>query len=42
MLKKAVEEQGIGNIVVAGHMASDAIGLNKIVEAWEKRRPRSH
>lgn len=35
-VKKAVEEQGFGNIVVAGHMASDSIGLNKIVEAWEK------
>lgn len=35
-VKKAVEEQGIGNIIVAGHMASDSIGLNKIVEAWEK------
>jgi len=35
-VKKAVEEQGIGNIVVAGHMASDAVGLNKLVEAWEK------
>ncbi len=35
-VKKAVEEQGIGNVVVAGHMASDSIGLNKIVEAWEK------
>lgn len=35
-VKKAVEEQGIGNVVVAGHMASDAIGLNRIIEAWEK------
>lgn len=35
-VKKAVAEQNIGNVVVAGHMASDSIGLNKIIEAWEK------
>lgn len=35
-VKKAVEEQNIGNVIVAGHMASDSIGLNKIIEAWEK------
>ncbi len=35
-VKKAVESQGIGNIIVAGHMASDSIGLNKIIELWEK------
>lgn len=27
---KAVKEQGIGNVIVAGHMASDSIGLNQI------------
>jgi len=35
-VKKAVESQGMGNIIVAGHMASDSIGLNKIIELWEK------
>lgn len=35
-VKKAVQEQNIGNVIVAGHMASDSIGLNKIIEAWEK------
>lgn len=30
-VKKAVEEQNIGNVVVAGHMASDSIGLNVII-----------
>jgi len=35
-VKKAVAEQNIGNIIVAGHMASDSIGLNVIIEAWEK------
>jgi len=35
-VKKAVQEQNIGNVVVAGHMASDSIGLNVIIDAWEK------
>lgn len=34
---KAVREQNIGNIIVAGHMASDSIGLNAIINAWEKK-----
>lgn len=33
-VKKAVEEQGYGNVIVAGHMASDSIGLNVIIEHW--------
>lgn len=33
---KAVTEQNIGNVIVAGHMPSDSIGLNTIIEAWEK------
>ncbi len=35
-VKKAVQEQNIGNVIVAGHMASDSIGLNVIIEAWKK------
>lgn len=35
-VKKEVEKQNIGNVVVAGHMASDSIGLNKIIEKWEE------
>lgn len=35
-VKKAVEEQNIGNVVVAGHMASDSIGLNIIIEELKK------
>jgi len=31
---KEVKEQGIGNIVVAGHMSSDSLGLNKIAQSW--------
>lgn len=34
---KAVKEQNIGNIIVAGHMASDSIGINMIIEAMEER-----
>lgn len=33
---KAVREQNIGNIIVAGHMPSDSIGLNVIANALEK------
>ncbi|MCL2361481.1 MAG: Nif3-like dinuclear metal center hexameric protein [Defluviitaleaceae bacterium] len=31
---KAVKEQKIGNVVVAGHMSSDSIGLNAIAKKW--------
>lgn len=34
---KEVKEQSIGNIVVAGHMSSDSLGLNKIAEEWKKK-----
>ncbi len=34
-VKKAIAEQNIGNVIVAGHMASDSIGLNVIIEAWQ-------
>lgn len=34
---KAVREQNIGNVVVAGHMASDSIGINMIIQALEER-----
>lgn len=34
---KAVKEQNIGNIMVAGHMASDSIGMNGILSALESR-----
>lgn len=33
-VKKAVEEQGYGNVIIAGHMASDSIGLRRIADAW--------
>jgi len=31
---KAVKEQKIGNVVVAGHMSSDSLGLNRIAKKW--------
>ena len=34
---KEVKEQGIGNVVVAGHMSSDSLGLNKIAECWAEK-----
>lgn len=34
---KAVKEQNIGNIIVAGHMPSDSIGLNAIIDAWREK-----
>jgi len=33
---KAVKEQKIGNVVVAGHMSSDSLGLNKIAQKWRE------
>ncbi len=34
---KAVKEQNIGNIIVAGHMASDSIGINMILQALKDK-----
>lgn len=34
---KAVREQGIGNVIVAGHMASDSVGINQIIQALEEK-----
>jgi len=36
-VRKAIAEQNIGNVIVAGHMASDSLGLNKIVEALQEK-----
>ncbi|MCL2378588.1 MAG: hypothetical protein FWC77_05625 [Defluviitaleaceae bacterium] len=33
---KAVKEQKIGNVIVAGHMSSDSLGLNKIAQKWRE------
>jgi len=34
---KEVETQGIGNVIVAGHMSSDSFGLNKIAALWKEK-----
>ncbi|MCL2605098.1 MAG: Nif3-like dinuclear metal center hexameric protein [Defluviitaleaceae bacterium] len=34
---KEVEEQGIGNVIVAGHMSSDSFGMNKIAKLWAEK-----
>jgi putative NIF3 family GTP cyclohydrolase 1 type 2 len=34
---KEIEEQGIGNVIVAGHMSSDSFGLNKIAALWKEK-----
>ncbi len=33
---KAISEQKVGNLIVAGHMASDSYGMNRIIEVWER------
>jgi putative NIF3 family GTP cyclohydrolase 1 type 2 len=33
---KKIKEQNIGNVVVAGHMSSDSIGLNRIAQKWRE------
>ena len=32
---KAVQEQNKGNVIIAGHMGSDSIGFNRVLDAWE-------
>ncbi|OPJ56242.1 Nif3-like dinuclear metal center hexameric protein [Alkalithermobacter paradoxus] len=34
---KAVREQNIGNVIVAGHMASDSVGINEFIKGLEDR-----
>ena len=34
---KEIKEQGIGNVVVAGHMSSDSLGINKLAREWAKK-----
>ncbi len=36
-VRKAVQEQNIGNIIVAGHMASDSIGINLFIKALREK-----
>jgi len=34
---KELKEQNIGNVIIAGHMSSDSLGLNKLAKEWEKK-----
>jgi len=34
---KELKEQNIGNVIIAGHMSSDSLGLNKIAQEWAKK-----
>ena len=34
---KVLKEQGIGNVIIAGHMSSDSLGLNKLAREWAKK-----
>lgn len=33
---KELKTQGIGNVIIAGHMSSDSLGLNKIAARWKE------
>ena len=33
---KELKEHGFGNVIVAGHMSSDSLGLNKIADKWRE------
>ena len=34
---EGVQKHGKANLIIAGHMASDSLGFNQILDAWEKR-----
>jgi len=34
---KGMKEHNKSNIIVAGHMASDSLGFNQILDAWEAK-----
>ena len=34
---KALQEHNMGNVIVAGHMSSDSIGMNKLAEKWREQ-----
>ena len=34
---KGMQEHGKSNLIVAGHMASDSLGFNQILDAWEAK-----
>ena len=34
---KELKEQNIGNVIIAGHISSDSLGINKIAKLWEEK-----
>jgi len=34
---KELTEHSVGNVIIAGHMSSDSVGLNEIAKLWRKR-----
>jgi len=34
---KELKEQSIGNVIIAGHMSSDSLGMNKLAKEWAKK-----
>ena len=34
---KELKDQNIGNVLIAGHMSSDSLGMNKIAAEWRKQ-----
>ena len=34
---KKVKEQNIGNVIIAGHMSSDSVGLNILADKWREK-----
>ena len=34
---KELKEHGYGNVIIAGHMSSDSLGMNKIADKWREQ-----
>jgi len=34
---KEIKEHAVGNVIVAGHMSSDSLGMNKIADKWREQ-----
>jgi len=33
---KELKEHGVGNVIIAGHMSSDSLGMNKVADKWRE------
>jgi putative NIF3 family GTP cyclohydrolase 1 type 2 len=34
---KEIKEHGVGNVIIAGHMSSDSLGMNAIADKWREQ-----